>query len=148
MQMQKETLVASLVIFIFLIFSTIALYQFVANGSIKVEQGLTVYITPVEPILFKPSLESQETPSDDERLPGVFGVGYPVMIANTEGAGLRIRNAPGLDGLPLFLGREGEDFTIIDGPSLKDSIVWWKIESTADLHRNGWAAQDYLQVLD
>jgi hypothetical protein len=148
MQMPKETLIASFVIFLFLIIITIAFYLFIANESIQIDEGQTVFITPVESRLLTPSFDSQETSTETEILPGVIGIGYPVVIANTGGDGLRIRNAPGLDSLPLFLGREGEEYIIIDGPSLKDSIIWWMVESRADSNRNGWAAQDYLQILD
>jgi len=148
MQMQKETLIASVVIFLFLIIITISFYQFISTESIKIGEPRTVFITPIDPSLLAPSPESQESISGEERLPGVFAVDYPVVIANTGGDGLRIRNAPGLESLPLFLGSEGEKFTIIDGPSLKDSIIWWMIENVNDPNRNGWAAQDYLQIVD
>lgn len=148
MQMQKETLIASVVIFVFLVVATGAFYLFIASDGIKIEERQTVFITPVDPRFLTPSPESQESPIDAERLPGVFGIDYPVMITNTGGDGLRIRNAPGLDSLPLFLGREGEEFIIIDGPSLMDSIIWWNVESTSDPNRKGWAAQDYLQIID
>ena len=148
MQMQKETLIASVVIFIFLVVATGAFYLFIASDGIKIEEGRTVFITPVDPRYLTPSPESQESPGDAERLPGVFGIGYPVVIINTGGDGLRIRNVPGLDSFPLFLGTEGEEFTIIDGPSLKDSIIWWNVESTNDPNRKGWAAQDYLEIID
>jgi len=148
MRLERETLIASLVIFLLMIGAVFAFFIFSSGRSLTVKEAITVYVTPYDEnaeILDQTQLPA---PTEQERLPGVFGINYPVIIQNTGGEGLRIRDEPGLDTTPLFLGREGEKFQIIDGPAIKDSIIWWKIESEEDPDRKGWAAQDYLEILD
>jgi hypothetical protein len=36
--------------------------------------------------------------------------------------------------------------TIVDGPVIKDSLIWWKVESRHDPVKSGWSVQDYLLV--
>lgn len=146
MRFEKETLIAALVLFCLLISIAIGFIIFISSTEVKVSDAIVVYVTPYdEKVRYQEGLEP--TPTPQSRLPGVFGLGYPVIINNTGGDGLRIRNAPGLDSTPLFLGNEGEGFQIIEGPALKDSIIWWRIESVSDPNRAGWAAQDYLVVV-
>ncbi len=47
---------------------------------------------------------------------GQIGVGSYVQISGTEGAGLRIRSAPGLNSDTVFRGEEAETFQVKDGP--------------------------------
>jgi hypothetical protein len=80
--------------------------------------------------------------------PGQIAVGRYVQISGTEGAGLRLRAAPGLDGTPLFLGFDTEVFEVRDGPQVADGYTWWFIVSPYDENRSGWAAADYLEVIN
>ena len=48
----------------------------------------------------------------------------------------------------MFLGTEGEEFEIIQGPNIEDNTVWWFIEGIANSSRKGWAAQDYLMIIN
>jgi hypothetical protein len=43
---------------------------------------------------------------------------------------------------------DDEAFKIIDGPIAKDGYTWWHCEALLDKTRSGWAAEDYLQVLE
>jgi hypothetical protein len=47
-----------------------------------------------------------------------------------------------------FLAMDDEAFKIIDGPIAKDGYTWWHCEALLDKTRSGWAAEDYLQVLE
>jgi hypothetical protein len=78
--------------------------------------------------------------------PGEFALGVQVEVIGVGGNGLNIRPSPGLEGDPLFLAREGETFTIVDGPESGDGFEWWKLEDTQDSARVGWAARNYLTV--
>jgi hypothetical protein len=78
---------------------------------------------------------------------GELGVGAYVQIQGTEGAGLRIRSAPGLNTDTVFRGEEAETFKVTDGPQQADGYTWWKLVAPYDETRTGWAASDFLVVV-
>ena len=78
---------------------------------------------------------------------GQIGVGAYVQITGTEGAGLRIRSAPGLNSETVFRGEEAETFQVKDGPQPADGYTWWYLVAPYDETRAGWAAADYLAVV-
>jgi len=84
-------------------------------------------------------LKSSQTPN----LPGVFSVGMYVHISKTGGDGLRIRSLAGFDGIPIYLGSEGEEFVIVEGPEINEGKIWWKIVSISNPQKIGWSVQDY-----
>lgn len=73
--------------------------------------------------------------------------GNYVQITGTEGQGLRIRSAPGLDGEFQFLAFDSEVFVIKDGPRTVDGYVWWYLVAPYDETRTGWAASDFLSFI-
>jgi hypothetical protein len=76
--------------------------------------------------------------------PAGIAVGNYVQITGTEGQGLRIRKAPGLDGEFEFLAYDSEVFVVQDGPREVDGYVWWNLVAPYDDTRVGWAAADFL----
>jgi hypothetical protein len=76
-----------------------------------------------------------------------IGVGAFVQITGTEGAGLRIRSAPGLNSDTVFRGEEAETFKVQDGPKQADGYTWWYLVAPYDTTRAGWAAADFLAVV-
>jgi hypothetical protein len=76
--------------------------------------------------------------------PAGIAVGNYVQITGTEGQGLRIRKAPGLDGEFEFLAYDSEVFSVQDGPREVDGYVWWYLVAPYDDTRVGWAAADFL----
>lgn len=72
--------------------------------------------------------------------------GY-VQITGTEGQGLRIRLAPGLNTETVFRGEEAEVFVVQDGPQSVDGHTWWYVVAPYDATRAGWAAADFLAVI-
>ena len=78
---------------------------------------------------------------------GQMAVGAYVQITGTEGAGLRIRSAPGLNSDTVFRGEEAETFQIKDGPKDADGHTWWYVVAPYDETRAGWAAADFLAVV-
>lgn len=76
-----------------------------------------------------------------------MGVGSYVQIVGTSGAGLNIRNAPGLSTTIQFLAYDAEVFEVRDGPQVVDGITWWYLVTPVDENRAGWAAADYLSVV-
>ncbi len=77
-----------------------------------------------------------------------FRPGAVVQVANTDGARLRIREAPGLESAVRFLAYEGEVFRIVEGPVEKDGYRWWYIMAPYSTQRAGWAAEPFLQVVE
>ncbi len=72
--------------------------------------------------------------------------GY-VQITGTEGEGLRIRSAPGLNSETVFRGEEAEVFVVKDGPQSADGYTWWYLVAPYDETRAGWAASEFLAVI-
>jgi hypothetical protein len=98
--------------------------------------------TPASP-LAQPSAEALP-PSP---FPGAFGVGAFVQISGTEGEGLRLRSAPGLQGNVEFLALESEVFQIRDGPRDADGYTWWFVVAPYDETVQGWAVSNFLMVV-
>src|SRR5512133_1861565 len=72
----------------------------------------TPNVTPmptIDPSLVTPTLA-----------PGAIGLGGYVQVSGTEGEGLRIRSAPGLNSDTGFFGGESEVFIVRDGSSVAD----------------------------
>jgi hypothetical protein len=78
---------------------------------------------------------------------GQIGIGAYVKITGTEGAGLRIRKAPGQGGETVFVGEEEEIFLVKDGPQQADGYTWWYLVAPYDETRAGWAAADFLAAV-
>jgi hypothetical protein len=76
-----------------------------------------------------------------------IGIGTYVQISGTQGAGLRIRSQPGLQGKQLFLGFDTEVYTVIDGPREVDGYTWYDLAAINDQTRAGWAASNFLTVI-
>lgn len=80
-------------------------------------------------------------------LPGEIALYGYVQIGNTEGEGLRLRDAPTLNGEALFLGFDAEVFQIVDGPQQADGYTWWYLIAPYDETRTGWAAEAFLEAI-
>ena len=78
---------------------------------------------------------------------GQISISGYVQITGTEGEGLRLRAAPGLAGEDLFLGFDEEVFQVRDGPQQVDGYTWWYLVAPYDETRAGWAAADFLAVV-
>ncbi len=79
--------------------------------------------------------------------PGVLAVGAYVQITGTGGDGLRLRAEPGLQSEVLFLALEAEVFLVTGGPRDADGYTWWFLEAPAEKSRQGWAASNFLAVV-
>jgi hypothetical protein len=99
----------------------------------------TPNVTPVPTI--DPSLVTPTLP------PNTIGIGGYVQISGTEGEGLRIRSAPGLNGDTVFFGEESEVFIVRDGSQVADGYTWWYLVAPYDETRAGWGAADFLAVV-
>jgi hypothetical protein len=93
-------------------------------------------VPTIDPALITPTLP-----------PNTIGIGGYVQISGTEGEGLRIRSAAGLNSNTVFRGEEAEVFVVRDGPQDVDGYTWWYLVAPYDDTRAGWAAADFLAVV-
>ncbi len=99
---------------------------------------------PVTQIILTPTPTLNIPPSP---IPGTFSIGTIVQIAGTDGEGLNLRGSASLEAPIQYLGFESEVFTISEGPVEADGLVWWYIVGFHDQSRAGWAAANFLQVV-
>ncbi len=150
----KKMVIINVAIAIFLgggIFIGIVSMLFLAPSRSGLEVSTPQVVTIMKPTLTPTATLINEIVSVDEGEIGSgnsFQVGAVVQIVNTEGAGLRLRANPGIASSVQFIGEEQELFTLINGPVEQDDYIWWYLESPYDEARSGWAAADYLQVID
>jgi hypothetical protein len=79
--------------------------------------------------------------------PGQIAIGSYVQIKGTDGQGLRLRSAPGLNSDQLFLGYDSEVYLVQDGPSPADGYTWYYLVAPYEANRAGWAASDFLNLI-
>ena len=145
MKLSRPVLIAAIIISLIFAFMFV-FFQIILSRSV-------VFLKDSNTIITTPQIESSEhmttnselmQASQTPNLPGVFSTGMAVRIDKTGGDGLKIRSFAGFEGIPVFLGSEGEQFEIIAGPQLIDSKIWWQIVSISDPKKTGWAVQEYL----
>lgn len=119
--------------------------KLIPTGSYKPPVITKLSIPTVTPTLISltPGTDETQVVHSD-----VIAIGSYVQITGTGGVGLRIRLAPGTDSAPQFIARENEVFLVKDGPVEKDGINWWFLVASYDNSRQGWAAGQYLAVVD
>jgi hypothetical protein len=78
---------------------------------------------------------------------GGIAIGIYVKISGTNGTGLNLRTGPGTASPIRFLGMDDEVFEVKDGPKQVDNLIWWFLQAPYDSTRNGWAAANYLTVI-
>ncbi len=85
------------------------------------------------------------TPTDEPFNPDMFNPGEQVIVAGTQGQGLRVREYPALGSSILFLADDDEIYVILGGPVDADEYRWWFFESEMDDARRGWGVENYLE---
>lgn len=80
--------------------------------------------------------------------PSGITAGIYVQITGTDGSGLNIRSGAGVNYSPNFLANDAEVFLVKEGPIEADGFLWWYLEAPYDDKRNGWAASQYLSVIN
>ncbi len=78
-------------------------------------------------------------------IPGVFAINMRVRVSDTGGEGLKIHKEPNIESDTLTIATENSLWIIIDGPTINESRIWWKIQAQ-DSGTEGWAVQDYLSA--
>ena len=144
MKISRHIFIAALFISLIFVFFFFVYQIFLTQSTIFLKDTGTIVITPNLGNL-------NSTKSSNELLvasltpnpPGVFSVGTHIHIYKTGGDGLRIRSIAGFDGIPMYLGLEGEEYEIVEGPKINEGKIWWKIVSISNSQKIGWAVQDY-----
>lgn len=138
----------------FVVAGLLSLLTAISLGLMTPRQTTTVGFVPADvTVIPAPSSTSSApaTPTIDPFAPSPTPTGLVpgsyVQISGTEGQGLRIRAAPGLDGEFVFLGYDSEVFVVRDGPREVDGYVWWYLVAPYDETRTGWAAADFLSFI-
>jgi hypothetical protein len=93
------------------------------------------------------TITSTVTTSPSQIIDGIAPQKF-VKIQGTGGSGLRIRNNPGTNSNVNFIANESEVFLVIGGPQEVDNILWWQLAAPYDDTRQGWAAAEYLEVIE
>jgi hypothetical protein len=77
--------------------------------------------------------------------PPEITVGYYAEVANTGGAGVRVRGGPSTSNAAILVAADGEIVLIIGGPEADElnNQVWWQIQLGDGTE--GWAVGDYLR---
>jgi len=146
------TLMTGIILLIGLIL--VSLIIIVLGRNLKMGSAVTPAVTVIAAPTFTPkstqeTLLPSPTPTSIFFLPeGVIGIGAYVQVTGTEGAGLRMRAEPGLDGDVNFTALDAEVFLVIDGPVEADGYTWWHLEAPYDQTRNGWSASDFLTPIE
>ena len=148
--------IAGAVIFSCILFFVFTLSVILLRTEAKVETPATAELVVIPstsgvhasavPTL-APVVTDKENPTSNLD-PGEIGVGAHVKVAGTGGEGLRLRDKPGLEGDVRLLGGETEVFIVNEGPLEVDGYTWWYLVGSYDETRQGWAAADYLSIVD
>jgi hypothetical protein len=79
---------------------------------------------------------------------GVVKIGVNVQVYGTGDAGvLNLRAEPSLQAQVNYVALEREVLQVQAGPQQANGITWWYVVDAAASNRSGWAAQNYLQVV-
>lgn len=80
--------------------------------------------------------------------PGDFRIGATVRVVGVGVNGLNVRSDPGTGSTARFLAFDDDEFVVVDGPQNVNNLEWWRIEDPNDDNRYGWAARNYLEVVE
>jgi len=83
--------------------------------------------------------------AENTSIPGVFSINMKVRVQFTGEEGLRIHKDPNIESQVLAVARENSLWIIIEGPTINEGRIWWKVQSLEN-GLSGWAVQDYLSI--
>ncbi len=118
--------------------------QAVSTAALTVIPAPSATVAGVPAPTATPEVPEEIPPSP---VPGEISSQATVQISGTSGEGLNLRESPGLESNILYLGLEAEVFVVQDGPRDADGLTWWYLEGFYDASRRGWAAANYLSVI-
>ena len=90
---------------------------------------------------------------DSTPAPVELAIGGNVVVDNTDGEGIRLRNGPGLESLTLAIIDDGTPFIVLDTdgeqenyPVEADGFLWYRVRATTGAEQEGWAASAFFRV--
>lgn len=140
------SLTAGIFVFVLGVFILLSIGETRPETAVDSLAQLTVIpaptVTPTYPV-------PAETPNLEVRYVSAegFSIGAFVRVANTQGAGLKIRPEPGTAGEVSFIAADGDLFTIVDGPDDRNDYSWWKLQGVDDKTLEGWGASAFLSLV-
>lgn len=96
----------------------------------------TLAITPTDTVVLPISTPEATQPPTEIR-PGAL-----VIVQDTAGAGLNLREQPTTYSRIVGNSIEGTVLTVLEGPSEADDYVWWKVRAPDGME--GWGAANWL----
>ena len=101
-----------------------------------------------EPLIITATIDPslQEAAPVQTAIPQIEVGGF-ITIIGTEGEGVAIRQGPGLQYSFFFIGQDGEEFLVADGPREGNDFVWWFIADPDIPDKIGWAVQDFMEAV-
>lgn len=74
----------------------------------------------------------------------VFRIGATVAVIADA---LNIREGAGTSFTPVTLAQNGSLWRIVNGPQPADDFIWWQLQNPEDPLQQGWAAEEFLEVV-
>jgi hypothetical protein len=153
MIINKRVIIGAIIVAtILVLYGVLALngYTYQKSTSSRATACMTVIAADVIPTVDTALMFITPTATIDPAIGDLGGVsvGKYVQIKGTGGVGLNVRGMAGKDTSAIFIADESEVFLVIGGPDLKDDIIWWQIAAPYEDARQGWAAADYLSVIE
>ena len=153
MVINKRVVIAASIIAMLLV-----IYGILGLNGLNYQKTITGQATAILTVIAPAEIPTQDlsflfmtaTPTTDPAFGDLKEVSVDsyVQIIGTSGAGLKIRQNPGTGSDTNFIASDSEVFQVIGGPILQDNIVWWNVVTPYDNARQGWAAADYLTIIE
>lgn len=135
------------IIYLILLFTGLTYRQALA---LTPQANITIIPAILVPTIDADFLIISATPTQSVNLTGDEQLNLEsfVQITGTGGNGLRLRTNPGTDADVNFIAAELEVFKIMGGPIQTGDYTWWQLIAPYDETRQGWAASDFLRVIE
>ena len=135
------------IIYLILLFTGLA---FKEETALTPKANITIIPAVLVPTIDSNFLIISPTPtqSADQAVSDQIILEYYVQITGTGGNGLRLRANPGTDADVNFIAAELEVFKVIGGPIQTGDYIWWQLIAPYDANRQGWAASEFLGVIE
>jgi uncharacterized protein YgiM (DUF1202 family) len=98
----------------------------------------TSAVTPTDTVVLPVGTPEATSP------PAGIGPGALVVVQDTRGAGLNLRQQPTTYAKVMGSAREGTVLTVLEGPTEADGFVWWKVRAPDGTE--GWGAGTWLAL--
>ena len=122
------------------------------SGTATPTPALTTTSGTVSPATWTPLPPGGETPTPTVVLPieittepappTEIGPGVTVVVQGTGGAGLNVRQQPSTYAKVVTNAKEGDELSVLEGPTEADGYTWWKVRTADGIE--GWGASTWM----